>query len=111
MNCEQAVNPAGTGTKACLHYSAIGSGRRVRPSWHMRLSRCRCPPAQGCRQIVRQRRVEADEFYAPIHPPQASADEKLRAAPGARGHAVEKQFYFFDVNVWFDGDNPTRAAA
>jgi hypothetical protein len=106
VNGEQAaVNPAGTGTKACLHYRASVPGRGS-TSWHMRLARAVEDPLRDVEQIVLQRRAEADEFYAAIHPPRASADEKLVQRQALAGMLWSKQFYFFDVNVWFDGDNP-----
>ena len=40
--------------------------------------------------IVDQRRAEADEFYAAIHPPKATDDEKLVQRQALAGHALDQ---------------------
>ena len=57
------------------------------------------------------RRREADAFYAAIHPPDASDDERLVQRQAFAGMLWTKQIYLFDVNQWLDGDNPRLAAA
>jgi hypothetical protein len=56
--------------------------------------------------IFTQRRAEADEFYASIHPPRASAEEKNVQRQAFAGMIWSKQIYLFDVDVWLDGDDP-----
>jgi hypothetical protein len=63
-------------------------------------------PLADVEQIVAGRRAEADEFYAAIHPPKATADEKLVQRQALAGMLWTKQIYLFDVNVWLDGDRP-----
>jgi hypothetical protein len=104
---ESCVNPAGVGTKACLHYKATvaGLGSTV---WYLRLSPGHAGnPLSGVEAVVQQRRREADEFYAAVHPPLASADEKHVQRQALAGMLWSRQLYLFDVNVWLDGDNPT----
>ena len=57
-------------------------------------------------EIVRQRKAEADEFYATMHPPAATADEKLIQRQALAGMLWSKQIYLWDVNRWLEGDNP-----
>jgi hypothetical protein len=103
---ESAVNPAGSGTKMCLHYTASVPGGGS-TAWRMRLTRdAVASPLQDVERIVQQRRAEADEFYAAIHPPKATEDEKLIQRQALAGMLWSKQVYFFDVNAWLDGDNP-----
>ena len=101
-----AVNPHRTGTKACLHYRYLvpaGGSVVVR----LRLSPEQLQsPLQAVDEIVARRRVEADEFYAAIHPPKATEDEKLVQRQAFAGLLWTKQVYLFDVNAWFEGDNP-----
>src|SRR5262249_32017044 len=52
------------------------------------------------------RKAEADEFYAAIQPPGASADERAVQRQALAGLLWAKQTYFFDVNVWLNGDEP-----
>src|SRR5262245_46027328 len=78
VNGENCVNPARTGTKAALHYifevPARGSVKlTLRLSDKPNLK----DPLGEAESVLKKRRDEADEFYAAVHPPKASADEKL----------------------------------
>src|SRR5207244_860999 len=72
-----AVNPFKKGTKACVHY------KRMVPAGGSTVVRLRltteklADPLSQVDATVRQRKQEADEFYTSVHPPKASADEKL----------------------------------
>jgi hypothetical protein len=101
-----AVNPAGHGTKAALHFTASvpAKGSTV---WQLRLTpEVMTDPLGTVEEIVVQRRKEADEFYASIHPPQATDDEKLVQRQALAGMLWTKQIYLFDVERWLQGDNP-----
>jgi len=103
---QEAVNPDRTGTKACLDYQyTIPAGGSV----VMRLRLAPEPlnaPLQDVDQIIARRRLEADEFYAAIHPPKATEDERLVQRQAFAGLLWSKQIYLFDVNGWLEGDNP-----
>ena len=85
---------------------------------------CGCGPAGASRvrswarsstQVVAARRAEADEFYAELTPAAASADEALVMRQAFAGMLWSKQFYYYDVARWLDGDPaqpppPPRAA-
>jgi hypothetical protein len=106
VNRESCVNPAGVGTKACLHYRAAVPGRGS-TTWYLRLAPGpMADPLRDVESVVRQRRAEADEFYASVHPPKASADERLVQRQALAGLLWTKQIYLFDVNIWLEGDNP-----
>jgi hypothetical protein len=106
VNREICVNGDGTGTKACVHYRATVPGRGSRV-WNLRLSPGpMADPLGDVERVIGRRRVEADEFYAAIHPPNASADEKLVQRQALAGMLWTKQIYLFDVDCWLDGDNP-----
>ncbi len=102
----EALNPAKAGTKACLHYEyTIASGNSV--VVQLRLTPQPLEnPLQDIDQVISQRHAEANEFYAAIHPPKATEDEKLVQRQAFAGLLWSKQIYLFDVNVWFEGDNP-----
>lgn len=107
VNGEACVNPNRVGTKACLHYAdqwiPAGSSAVVR----LRLTDRPMPqPLQEVDQIVDMRRREADEFYATIHPPHATEDERRIQRQALAGMLWNKQVYLFDVHRWLDGDNP-----
>jgi hypothetical protein len=107
---EPCVSPYG-GTKACIHYQADVPGRGS-AVWRLRLT----PDRIGVNEdalaaiddIVARRRGEADEFYAAIHPPKASDDERLVQRQALAGLLWTKQIYLFDVARWLDGDDPTQ---
>jgi Mannosylglycerate hydrolase MGH1-like glycoside hydrolase domain len=106
INGEDAVNPAQIGTKACFHVRevvAAGGSVVVR----LRLTPEKLDdPLGAVDAVVQQRKAEADEFYAEIHPPRASAQERLIQRQALAGMLWNKQNYLFDVERWLDGDNP-----
>ncbi len=55
-------------------------------------------------RVVAQRRAEADEFYAELTPAGASADEAAVMRQAFAGMLWCKQFYYYDVARWLDGD-------
>ena len=104
---ERAANPAGAGTKACLQYRVSVPGRGSR-TVHFRLAPTKLDaPLADVEAIVSRRRAEADEFYAAIHPPQATDDERLVQRQALAGMLWTKQIYLFDVSTWLEGDNPS----
>ena len=108
---EECVNPEGVGTKACLHYRHMvpGRGRLV---LRMRLTPETLErPLAEVDAVVDQRAAEADEFYAAVQPPAATADEKLVQRQAFAGMLWSKQIYLFDVNDWLEGDNPQSPPA
>ena len=101
-----AVNPDRRGTKAALHY------RREVPAGGSCVLRLRLAPgapaqdlAASVEQVMAQRRADADEFYAQIHPRGASEDEKRVQRQAFAGLMWSKQNYIFDVAKWLEGDN------
>jgi hypothetical protein len=102
-----AVNDSATGTKACIHYTRLvpaGGSTTIR----LRLTDHEMgDPLADIDQVIATRRAEADEFHAAIQPPKASDDERLVQRQAFAGMLWSKQIYFFDVNQWLDGDNPS----
>jgi hypothetical protein len=102
---EAAVNPAKTGTKACLHYV-----KEIPPgdAWVLRL---RLTPERQDRplsevdSVMGMRRAEADEYYDSIHPVKATEDERRIQRQAFAGMLWSKQMYLFDVYHWLRGDN------
>ena len=104
---EKCLNPAQTGTKAALHYRDLevpGGGSVV-----LRLRfipREMAEPFAGFDEIVSQRRGEADEFYAAVHPPEATAPERAVQRQALAGLLWGKQIYLYNVHTWLEGDSP-----
>ncbi len=101
------VNPDRVGTKAALryHFDAVPAGGSVVLRFRLADHEVK-DPIKTVDATIKQRRTEADEFYAAIHPPEATDDERLVQRQAFAGLLWTKQSYFFDIGVWFDGDNP-----
>jgi hypothetical protein len=106
-----AVNPAGTGTKAAAHYTVTvvphGSS-----TLRLRL-RDTAPRTDRFDRdefdaIVDERRREADQFYAGITPASFDADAANIMRQALGGMLWTKQFYNYDVDRWLSerGSDP-----
>ncbi|HTZ25030.1 MAG TPA: hypothetical protein VMC83_13655 [Streptosporangiaceae bacterium] len=103
------VNPQLRGTKCAYWYrlevppgGTVELRLRLRPRQPGR----RAPVAFGrnFEQVMAARRQEANEFYAELTPETASADEALVMRQAFGGLLWSKQFYYYDVSRWLDGD-------
>jgi hypothetical protein len=105
VNGEASVNPRHLGTKACVHYrSQVAAGGSV--VWRLRLTdKEMADPIRDVDKIVDARKRDADEFYEVIHPPKATAEEKMIQRRAFAGMLWTKQIYLFDVERWLEGDS------
>ena len=101
-----AIKAEKIGTKSALHYKYVVPAKgsvvlrlRLTPE-HLE------SPLQKIDAIVAKRKAEADEFYATIHPPKASLDERHVQRQAFAGLLFGKQIYLFDVSTWLEGDDP-----
>jgi hypothetical protein len=103
---EDCVNPDQEGTKAALHYlfPSVPAGGSVVLRLRLTDNRDLQNPLEEVDTVTAQRKAEADEFYAAIHPPSASAEEREVQRRALAGLLWSKQSYIFDVNVWLNGD-------
>ncbi|KAA0221792.1 glucosidase [candidate division KSB1 bacterium] len=101
-----AVNPAQIGTKAAAHYRReIPAGKSA--TLRLRLSNVAIMADQAFAdfdQTFAQRQKEADEFYAEIQAPIKEADAKDVQRQAFAGMLWSKQFYYFDIPRWLNGD-------
>ena len=104
---DQKGSPA-SGTKAALHYvfPAVPAQGSVVLKLRLTPQATLSQPLDDVDRIIALRKTEADEFYAAIQPPTASEDIKRVQRQAFAGLLWTKQCYIFDVNRWFDGDNP-----
>jgi hypothetical protein len=98
------VNPGGAGTKAAAHYRltipAQGSGQvRVRLT-----DEAQPRPFAKFEAIMAERQREADEFYAELQSPIADQDARRVQRQAFAGMIWSKQFYYYDVPQWLNGD-------
>jgi len=101
---KEALNPARQGTKVAALYRgdiAPGQSRVLR----LRLANQRHSSAfKDFEEIFEKRRVEADEFYAAIQNPRLSTDEKRIQRQALAGMLWSKQFYYYNIEQWIQGD-------
>ena len=72
----------------------------------LRLSAAALPhPLKDVDAVVARGHHEADVFYAGVHPPKASEDERRVQRQAFAGMMWSKQNYLFDVNLWLKGDD------
>jgi mannosylglycerate hydrolase MGH1-like protein len=105
VNGEASVNPRQLGTKACVHYrSQVAAGGSV--VWRLRLTdKEMADPIRDVDKTMDARKRDADEFYEVIHPPKATAEEKMIQRRAFAGMLWTKQIYLFDVERWLEGDS------
>jgi hypothetical protein len=119
---EGVLNPEQVGTKVAAHYQlTVGPGQ----SQQVRLRLSDVTPASFTgnngnpgtpfgspfEETVRQRRDEADEFYAAITPKSLGADAASVMRQALAGMLWSKQFYLYDVDKWLEerGSDPFKA--
>ena len=105
----ETVNPARMGTKAAAHYvRTLGAGEsatlRLRLVAEETGADALSEPFADFDAIVARRKAEADDFYAHVHPAPATSDEKLVQRQAFAGMLWCKQYYYYDVSRWLDGD-------
>jgi hypothetical protein len=101
-----AVKAERAGTKSCIHYTRdVPAGGSTVVRLRLTATETSAPLADVDR-VIAERRREADAFYAVVHPPQASEDERRVQRQAFAGLLWTKQIYLFDVAAWLDGDDP-----
>ena len=106
---KEAVNGAGSGTKVAGHYRLrIGPGQstaiKLRLTDQEMASAASRPFSASFDLIFAERRKEADEFYAGVIPPSVALDSKNVMRQALAGMLWSKQFYYYVVKQWLDGD-------
>lgn len=107
---ESAVNPEHKGTKAAAwyHLKLEPGERKV-----VELRLCKLdeqperPFSTDFNHVFANRVLEADEYYAARTPPQMTDEERSVMRQAYAGLLWSKQFYYYDVKRWLDGD-PTQ---
>jgi hypothetical protein len=103
---QKAVNPAREGTKCAARYPLqVKAGQSV--VLRLRLVADAEAPkelfGEGFEQTFRDRAAEADQFHA-RRAGGLSEGEALVLRQGHAGLLWSKQFYWYDMETWFDGD-------
>lgn len=92
------------GTKAALHYkTTIAPGKsKVIRLWLTKANSKH--DISEVDKIIALRKKEADAFYASIHSPNLTEDEKNIQRQALAGMLWSKQFYYYNIKRWLDGD-------
>ncbi len=100
----EALATTGQGTKSAVHLVvevAPGGSVVVRS----RLARALPEhPFEGFDAQVATRRREADDFYGELQQNMTDADERLVQRQALAGMLWSKQFFYFDIPAWLEGD-------
>jgi hypothetical protein len=104
-----SVNPDRRGTKCAFWYRVtVAPGATAELRLRLRPAGAGPEPSAALGadfdRVVALRRAEADEFYASLTPPGASDDEAMVMRQAFGGLLWGKQFYYYDVSRWLDGD-------
>ena len=100
-----AVNPQHAGTKAAIRYELTlqpheSASIRLRLTGRSDLA----DPFAGLSNVVDKRRIEADEFYAGVAGVPLDDDVRAIQRQAFAGILWSKQFYYYVVQEWLDGD-------
>ncbi len=99
-----AVNPIEMGTKVAARYQLVvapGATEQVL----LRLSaRRNAAPFRDAASVFTQRQAEADEFYQAFGAERMTEDERRVQRQAFAGLLWCKQFYYYDVDEWLQGD-------
>jgi hypothetical protein len=99
-----AVNPERRGTKVAAHYCLTvpaGGVSRVRARL---TSDGGVAGIDGFDRVIAARRAEADEYYEELQQDIADIDARLVQRQALAGMLWTKQFYYFDIPEWLNGD-------
>ena len=101
---QDAVAADQKGTKAAAHFRFDVPAHESSSVW-VRLSRLpRSEPFADFERIVELRSTEADEFYADLQHDIELADARLVQRQAFAGMIWSKQFFYFDIPQWINGD-------
>ncbi len=99
-----AVNPAHAGTKAAAWYRLeVPAGGCVEVRTHLSKQPHEQPFADFA-SLFAARLREADEFYEEVQHDLTDADRRLVQRQAFAGMIWSKQFFYFDVPLWLQGD-------
>ena len=99
-----AVNPKSVGTKVAAHYDfSITPG--ATQTVILRLSAMQhTSPFEHAEEVFKARQKEAESFYQAYGAKNMSDDARLVQRQAFAGLLWSKQFYYYDIDMWLNGD-------
>ena len=99
-----AVNPLQNGTKSAGHFNfIIPAHDKVEVCIRLTKGSCK-QPFKDFSEVFDARLSEADEFYAELQTDLVENDAKLIQRQALAGMIWSKQFYYYDIPQWLEGD-------
>ena len=100
-----AINPAACGTKcAALHEIELPAGAETVLRLRLRPAAATSSPFDDFDGVFRTRIEEANAFYAALQSNDGDADRRSVQRQALAGMIWSKQFYYYDVHLWLEGD-------
>ncbi|MEL7418591.1 MAG: glucosidase [Cyanobacteria bacterium J06648_1] len=105
---KDAVNPDNLGTKFASHYQlSIPAGESRTVELRLCQESDLANPFADFDEIYSQRKQEAEEFYSWINPHDITAEQRNIQRQAFAGMLWSKQFYYYVVEDWLEGDSGT----
>ncbi|MBW4442026.1 MAG: glucosidase [Plectolyngbya sp. WJT66-NPBG17] len=105
----EVVNPRYIGTKAAAHYHlTLTAGDRITLQLRFTQQPLAGPFAAEFAATFNQRQQESDQFYTELCP-ELSEDDRLIQRQALAALLWSKQFYYYDVHTWLQGDSAQPA--
>ncbi|HND05618.1 MAG TPA: hypothetical protein PL012_08050 [Candidatus Obscuribacter sp.] len=105
---KQAVNPARKGTKAALHYVLLLNPYESK-EFFFRLSDKPEAPGSEAKAVFQERLRDADDYYNAVIPKSLSPEIKGIDRQAYASLLFSKQFYYYVVKEWLEGDSNSPA--
>ena len=103
------INPQKRGTKACFYFPNLEVAPQDEEVIYLRFSNTPLAhPLSDVQTIIDREKKNSDLFYAKLHPPNISDQDKRIQKRALSGMLWSKQIYLYDVNLWLKGDDPKR---
>jgi hypothetical protein len=100
----QYLNPYGFGTKAAAIYKlTIPAGKSAVVKFRM-MHQKSSSAIEDCDEILKERIKDADEFYAEVQHRVQDEDMRMIQRQAYAGMMWSKQFYYYNVERWLEGD-------
>ncbi len=97
------INPKKTGTKAAVNFD-VNVPAKQSVTLRLRLSTDASNGFDDFDKLFDARKSEADEFYSDLEKGVDNADRMMIQRQALAGMLWNKQFYYFDINHWLNGD-------
>ncbi|MDH7463688.1 glucosidase [Chitinophagaceae bacterium 26-R-25] len=99
-----AVNPKQTGTKAACNYNLTIPAHENKTIYLQLTAGHALQSEKAYEHLFEVRKAEADEFYADLQHPVTDKEEREIQRQAFAGMMWSKQYYFFNMYSWLNGD-------